>query len=828
MKRNLVTAFLSIAGGRIAVILVSALSTPLLTYYLSTSEYGAYGVVMALFGLLMILVSSGINSGVRKYLAEDRDRQAWASQVFGFYFRVALALAVIPAALFAVAAYTGLVARIDMFGPSYVPYFYLLAVLTLAAQFREYVRRALMGLELEHVSEPIKVLHRVLFGVLGVGLAALGFGVVGVLAGEVIASLAAFLVAFYFINKEVRLSQALQPIPDTFPKRELFNFNYLTVVYIFLLTSMYHVDVLMVNDIINGQTAGVYKAALVIVQFLWLVPRSVQSVLIQSTSGLWADDNIERVNEIASKATRYTLLFTLLLAIGLGALANDFVPFYLPQGKGYEKAVLPIILLLPGTLGFAVARPIFAISHAKGEMKVVIGATGASAVINLVLNGLLIPMYGMLGAAAATSIGYGSLPVFHYFGARHIGYEPFADARLPRIALTGLAAGIPIVALSLAIERPWLALLIVPPVGFVLYASMALATSAIDAGEVFSVLEALPEPVAARARRLRNTVQDPSATLAPITSDQAGQLFTRVLLIAGLAALVAGIALAAGIHNPQFDTESTVESTPTESPPPEVIGGGGSERTATPGTTPTPAPSPAATDRPGSTTPSGDDPGGTPTASPGQRSPTASPGRGTPTASPDQRTPTPTPDERRTTRPPPTDQFEPTPTPGGSGPTPTPTQSGPGATPTPTQSGPGSTPTPTPDQPTPTPTPTPTESGPGATPTPTPTATPTPTPTPTATPTQTASPTPTPEPTPTPSPTPTSTPTPTPTPTQTATSAGTDGSGGPGGSTATSTPTPTPTSASAQSSSLWAPFGVFPAVGPLLTFMGAVVLLRRH
>jgi O-antigen/teichoic acid export membrane protein len=73
VNRNLVTAFGAIAGSRLAIVLVLAVFSPLLVRLLGFETYGAYATVIAMFDLLMILVSSGVNSGVRKYIAEDRD-----------------------------------------------------------------------------------------------------------------------------------------------------------------------------------------------------------------------------------------------------------------------------------------------------------------------------------------------------------------------------------------------------------------------------------------------------------------------------------------------------------------------------------------------------------------------------------------------------------------------------------------------------------------------------------------------------------------------------------------------------------------------------------
>jgi O-antigen/teichoic acid export membrane protein len=475
------------------MLLASAIITPVLLELLGSGKFGQYGSVMAVFGLLMILVSSGVNGGVRKYISEERDDEHWRDYVFAYYFRLATALALVAAALVALGAYFGVFSELlNADYETYSTYFYLLALLVVAAQFREYVRRALMGLKLETIAEPLRAVTKVAFGVSAIALVVLGYGVVGVILGFIIASLLVFVIGTVVISRHVSLRYVFKPLPRDFPREELFSFNHLTVVYVFFLTSMYHVDVLLLDALVGHEAAGLYKAALVLVQFLWVVPMAIQSILLQSTSNLWAEGRTAQIEEIGTKATRYGLLLTALLAVGLGALSFDFVPMYY---GGRTRIVLPVLLLLPGTLGFAVARPLLSINHAKGDMKTLIAITGTAAGLNLVLNLLLIPRFGMVGAAVATTIGYSSLPVLQIWGARRLGYDPLADARLGRIALTTGLAAIPIVGLAMLIQNGLLALVVVPPVGLVVYGVLSIATGALDVDEVLAILAGLPEPV---------------------------------------------------------------------------------------------------------------------------------------------------------------------------------------------------------------------------------------------------------------------------------------------------------------------------------------------
>lgn len=521
MRRTLVTAFISIAGANIGYTMLAAIMTPILVRILGPEGYGTYAVVMAVFGPLMILVSSGVDSGTRKYLAEDRDEENWQDNVFGFFFRLAVIFALMGSALLLVSVQTGL---IDIHpGEQYAFYFYLLAVVTIFAQFREISHRALLGLKLEHISEPLFVLQKALFFVFAISLAYLGYGVSGVLLGHIIADATITVLGLILLSRHVSLSAIFERTPVEFPRKELLSFNNLSIVYIFLLTSLYHVDVLMLEAFVETEQVGYYKAALVLAEFLWVAPKAVQSVMIQSASEMWHNEQVERITTLASKATRYILLLTVIMALGIAVLSAEFVPRY--YGSEFEGTITPLILLLPGTVGFAVARPILSVSHARGDMRVMIFATGAAAIMNVILNALLIPQFGIEGAAVATSLGYISLPLFHLVGARKIGYNPMGDIRPVRISITTAGSGaallaltiginaliqsplatiaIPLVGTELPIDAAAIGFVVIPPAGLLVFATLTLATGAIHPKEIIDILRGMPEPLSRHVTTLQ-------------------------------------------------------------------------------------------------------------------------------------------------------------------------------------------------------------------------------------------------------------------------------------------------------------------------------------
>lgn len=490
MASKILRGVVSVIGGEAAILFIAIFTTPLITRVVGSGGYGDYAFILSMLGIITVFTRLGISTGIRKYIVEERNEDRWKERVFGFYFQLGMALAIVSSVVVAMFSLFGLASR--FFGEEFRVYFYLLCFIVLAEQFIYVFRYTLMGLGYEHYSEPLIVLKRVLFAITGVSLAYIGYGVVGLLAGTVIAAAIASVVGFLLLRNKLSMAAAFRSIPAKVPYRELIGFNISNTIFILLTISLYHTDILLLQPLAGSEQAGFYKAALVIAEFLWFAPIAIQTVFIHSTSEMWSKDQHKRITKIASQTTRYTLILSVLFALGLASLAGPFLPLYF--GTGFGAAVGPLLLLLPGALGFAVARPIFAIGQAKGDLRVLIYSTGTAAVINLVLNLLLIPQYGMHGAAIATSIGYGSMVLFHVWSARKIGFDPIADLRLSRIAVTGGLSAPVIFGLSHIITNDILALVAVPPIGFVVYSMFALKTRAVDPEELHNVLEKLPEP----------------------------------------------------------------------------------------------------------------------------------------------------------------------------------------------------------------------------------------------------------------------------------------------------------------------------------------------
>lgn len=489
MRINPLRGFAFIISKNIGTTVISLAVTPVIVRLLGSGGYGDYAFILSITNVSMLFVNAGLKDGVRKFVAEDRDLTGWADIVFGFYVRAGALLAGFGVLVIVGLNFSGLTQRI--LDPRFVPYLYLVAILLTARQFQQIFRNALMAKGLEHLSEPLKIIQNLVFGAGAISLAYIGYSVSGVLIGHILASISVIVLGGYFISQYYDLRSTFKPSQDDLPRKSLLTFNFHNMILVLLMSSLYHIDVLLLNPMVGSEATGYYKAALVITGFLWFVPLSIQNALLHSSSEMWSKRGASAVSEISARVTRYNMVCTTLFVLGIAALANPFLPLYF--GSEFTASVEPLLFLLPGALGFAMARPIIAIGQGKGNLKPLILGTGGAAVINLVLNILLIPAYGVLGAAVSTSIGYGSMVMFHVIAAKRIGFYPLSDLRFLRFCTSLIISAVFIFGLATTIGPNLLSLVIVPPVGFVVYTFSIVKTKTISPQELLELLNNGPD-----------------------------------------------------------------------------------------------------------------------------------------------------------------------------------------------------------------------------------------------------------------------------------------------------------------------------------------------
>ncbi|HMR88669.1 MAG TPA: oligosaccharide flippase family protein [Saprospiraceae bacterium] len=181
-------------------------------------------------------------------------------------------------------------------------------------------------------------------------------------------------------------------------------------------------DQVILASVASSAILGIYSIAVLLVELLWILPDSLGPILFNK---LAAEDDIEKKLEITYKINRLLLSLTFVFSIFL-TLGTFFIIIPYGYGDKYVTALIPFLVLIPGTIFYVVTKVITKILSGSGLIGVSSKVIVSGSLISILLYFLLIPRYGMIGAALASSLGYITISFFSlYYFKRYIKQSIF-------------------------------------------------------------------------------------------------------------------------------------------------------------------------------------------------------------------------------------------------------------------------------------------------------------------------------------------------------------------------------------------------------------------
>lgn len=217
MNQNLLRSILTIFSSKVGVLLLTVVTTPILVRLLGSNGYGDYSFLLSTLQWLLVFVYAGSFKGIRKHIAEDQDREAWADNIFAFYLQIVTGTAIGVCILIIIIAPTEYIR--DLLGDQFTYYFYIIAFMTPLRAFFRTARSGLMGLGLEHRSEPLRVVDRLMFAGIIVGLSYMGGSVLAVLVGRTATVGLVAVIATGFLARNIRISSIFVRTPTMLPRK---------------------------------------------------------------------------------------------------------------------------------------------------------------------------------------------------------------------------------------------------------------------------------------------------------------------------------------------------------------------------------------------------------------------------------------------------------------------------------------------------------------------------------------------------------------------------------------------------------------------------------
>ena len=161
----------------------------------------------------------------------------------------------------------------------------------------------------------------------------------------------------------------------------------------------HRVDILLVGILLPLGDVGIYSVAVVVAELLWYVPNTLAAVLMPHV----AVSSDEDATKLTAAFCRGTVALNAILAAGLALICSWLIPWILPA---FRASVQIIWLLLPGTIAASVFKVLSSDFNGRGKPLETFWPAAVSLSLCLVAGLLVIPRFGIIGAAVVTSGGY--------------------------------------------------------------------------------------------------------------------------------------------------------------------------------------------------------------------------------------------------------------------------------------------------------------------------------------------------------------------------------------------------------------------------------------
>ncbi len=233
----------------------------------------------------------------------------------------------------------------------------------------------------------------------------------------------------------------------------------------------------------HGEEAvGVYAAsrdlsekALTVLNTLVLVATTPVGMTV------WERDGEDAARDYVVNLTRYYLLLVAPLAVGISVLARPLIEFLADARYHAGYRLVPIVAAGAVFAGLA-TRYTLGLSFRKRTY-----LTGlcyvAAAVLNVLLNLVLVPRLGYMAAAVGNLTAFAALLVLaRAVSRRHFAW-PFPAAATARVGVAVATMGIAVWLTTRGMARPGLQLAVGVPIGIVTYTLAILAVGGVGASE---------------------------------------------------------------------------------------------------------------------------------------------------------------------------------------------------------------------------------------------------------------------------------------------------------------------------------------------------------
>lgn len=379
----------------VVTLLIGFLLRIVLARWLGAADLGLYQMVITVQGIAVLVATLGIPVALVKYVAEYKGNKEKLTQTVSSGLLSSILFGILVGIL--LYALSGTLA-----GIFHMPELaHLLKILAFALPFTSLFQALtglLNGLRKMKTFASLLILQSILMIAFIIAFVRLGFGVEGAVLGIVPSVIGGGVFGLYLSRRFVHLS--LQGFVQNAKKLVLFGSQMFGANTMGLILA--YTDIIMIGFFLAAKDVGYYSVAVSLSMFFLIVPQAIQTITYPTTSEYWSQNNHQALSSMIDKSMKYSACILLPLGLGVGFFSREIITTIF--GGEFIYAVSPLcVLLIARVIRGSTDVPVGGAFSGIGRPDIALKLDAISAGTNVGLNILLIPHFGILGAAIATT-----------------------------------------------------------------------------------------------------------------------------------------------------------------------------------------------------------------------------------------------------------------------------------------------------------------------------------------------------------------------------------------------------------------------------------------
>lgn len=371
---------------------------------LGPADYGRYGLVVTLTTMVIVLIGNGIPTAMSKYISGVLEKSP--GDIRSIKKKTALLQTYIIGGITILFFLLAPVIAWALRDPSLTPLFQISSLIIPAFAAASFYHYYLIGLHLFKLQAIVKIIRS--FARVGfITLTAIFFGLNGAIGGYILAPLFTFgavlLIDEFYVKRTLGYGVKNNGHDFDFPTKTILAYagplTLFLVFYELLLTiDLYFVKALLQDDYLTG----LYNAAITVGRIPYYLFAALAMILLPAISKTTAERNTEETVSLVNKSLRLmTFLLFPMITLMIAYAAQILHFFYGTRYAGAEQAMSIFAI----GVGFLTVFYVLAFAlNGAGLVRIPMKLAFFGFLSMAALNFLLIPPFGIIGAALAATL----------------------------------------------------------------------------------------------------------------------------------------------------------------------------------------------------------------------------------------------------------------------------------------------------------------------------------------------------------------------------------------------------------------------------------------